>query len=271
MSKGAKRYLSRNNMENKNQNNWRSNLGIATLIFSGILAIAGEVSLRGYFSDWTFISTPVHSAIEIVGAVIGIIMAALILVLWNIKKENQEYLLISAALLSMAILDLFHAFVSPGSLFVWLHSIAMLAGGFFFALVWIPESFFKMKMPALPAIATIGAVIFGIVSIIYPEVAFSMAEEGLMTSAAKNINVAAGILFLIAGVKFMVNYMNQGKSEYVLLANFCLLSAITALFFFMSFLWNADWWFWHIIRLWGFVSVLSIWIITTKDEAVENK
>lgn len=258
-------------MENNNKNNWRSNLGIVTLIFSGILAIAGEVTVRRYFYDWTLVSTPVHSAMEIIGAVIGIIMAVLILTLWNRKKENQEYLLIAAALLSMAILDVFHAFVSPGNLFVWLHSIAMLAGGFFFALVWIPESFFKMKMPALPAVATIGAVILSIVSVAYPEVALSMVEKGLMTGAAKSINIAAGILFLIAGVKFMMNYMNQGKSEDVLLANFCLLSAIAALFFFMSFLWNADWWFWHIIRLWGFVSVLSIWIVTTKEEAVENK
>lgn len=258
-------------MANSNQNNWRSNLGMIILVVSGILAIVGEVLARRYFIDWKYVSEPVHSSVEIVGAAIGIIMAALLLMMWNRQKDNQKYLWISSALLSMAIMDVFHASVSPGNLFVWLHTVAMLVGGVFFVFVWLPENILKMKIAILPAIAIIGSVIFGVISVVYSGVMPLVVEKGLMTDIAKNINIVAGILFLIAGARFMINYMDSGKSEDVLFANFCLLSAIAALFFYMSSLWNADWWFWHIVRLWAFMSTLGVWLATRENEIVEKQ
>lgn len=253
-------------LESNNQNGWRANFGMVTLIVSGILAVLGEVLARRYFVEWKLVSVPVHSMVEIGGAVLGVIVAVLLLKAWRKNKDNQKYIWISSALLAMAIVDIFHASVGPGSLFVWLHSMAMLIGGSLFVFVCLPDSLPKMKIAIVPIVVVIISAIFGVVSVMYPDAMPLMVDKGQMTELAKNINIAAGVLFLIAGVRLMVFYMDSGMIGDILFVNFCMLSAIAALFFFLSSLWNADWWFWHVVRLWGFVVTLSVWLIAGRSD-----
>lgn len=247
--------------ESDNQNNWRSSLSIIVLVLSGVFAIIGEMVVRRSFFDWKLVSVPIHSAIEIIGAGIGIILAGLLLFYWKQKKDVSRYLWMSLALMGMGVLDIVHASVKAGNLFVWLHSTAMLVGGIFFFFVWLPENLIKMRVAVLPIVAILGIGLFALFSVLYPSSLPLMVEKGVFTTAAKVINIAAGVLLLLAGARFLFHYMINEKSEEILFANFCLLSAISSLFFYVSQLWNADWWFWHIVRFWAYIITLGVLLI----------
>ncbi|MCP4040739.1 MAG: hypothetical protein GY731_02130, partial [Gammaproteobacteria bacterium] len=81
---------------------------------------------------------PLHSTIEALGALAAIFMC---MVLLQRKQEGEggKLFLVAMGFLSMGLLDGFHAIGHQGQAVVFLHSIAGLAGGLGFVLVWSPE------------------------------------------------------------------------------------------------------------------------------------
>jgi len=172
----------------------------------------------------------------------------------------------------MGLLDVFHAFSPPGDSFVWLHSMAILVGGFLFAMVWLPNRIAQSRLAStLSTVVAIVAIIFGVSTSAFPDTLPSMINEGIFTTAANVINIVSGLFFLLAAVYFVIRYRSDHSIEDFLFANFCLLNGWVGLLFPLSQLWDADWWFWHLLRLIAYFTVISYMFITFQRSEVELK
>ena len=126
-------------------------IAIGLFLSLGLPIIGSAISLI-YLPDWRAPHEPFHAVIEGIGGIIALILSGILLALTKYNQNKKiEHLWMACALISMGLLDIFHAAVSPGKLFVWLHSTAQFAGGMFFTLVWLPEKigryFYSIKLP----------------------------------------------------------------------------------------------------------------------------
>ena len=158
----------------------------------------------------------------------------------------------------MGTLDMFHSQVSPGPVFVWLHSVATFIGGFFAMLIWLPESiskrFFNRYYLGLILILSVG---FSISSMLWPELIFPMLDkEKQFTFGAKFLNVTGGIEFLIAWMYFAREFHRKHQSQLFYFSNHFALFGIAGLLFEISILWDGNWWFWHMMRAFAYVLLM---------------
>jgi len=173
------------------------------------------------------------------------------------------------ALISMGLLDGFHAFSPPGDSFVWMHGMAVLVGGFLFALVWLPDRIARSRPTgALYIVVAVVTVALSLFSVYY-QILPTMISEGNFTSVAKIINMLGGFFFLSAAVYFVIRYKYNHSHEDFLFLNFCLLNGWAGMLFQFSQIWDADWWFWHVLRLAAYLSVLSYMFITFQRYGAE--
>lgn len=204
---------------------------------------------------------PVHSTMEAIGSIVAV-MLALFLIYRDHDEYSGELALVATGLLCMGILDGIHGMTHPGVDFVFLHSVASLWGGFWFALVWLPasarESYNANKhwLPWVVAVLTIG---FGIGCVLWRELLPAMVVAGEFTTAAMIINILAGIFFMLAVPRFISNYYRTGKAEFFLFLCLSLLFGISELTFQYSALWDGGWWLWHALRLAAFV--IALWFV----------
>ncbi len=83
-------------------------------------------------------NVPLHSTIEALGMLAAILMC-MVLLQRRRKEDEGTRSVLAMSFLSMGMLDGFHAICHPGQSFVFLHSMAGLAGGIGFALSWSPN------------------------------------------------------------------------------------------------------------------------------------
>ncbi len=232
---------------------------VLSLIF--LVIIIAVLSFRGgmhiFIPHWRWESFPVHSALETVGAMTAFLMA--IFLMYRNKDEGGVKLYLPAlGFLGMGMFDAFHAVALPGHGLVLLHSLAGLAGGFFFALVWLPEAV-KKKLYKKEFIGAVIAcvVITGILVLRFRGAFPLMVVDKQFTPAAIYINFASGIFFIAGAVYFLFHYYKTNDLESYL---FCCLATLFGLAGFMfkySTLWEDDWWFWHITRLIAYLLALG--------------
>jgi len=200
---------------------------------------------------------PFHSTIEALGALIALAMTVLML-----QKKREEgggkRFLLAMGFLSMGILDGFHAVTSPGQGFVLLHSVAGIVGGFWFALIWLPKSdSYAFENKWIPWIVTTISILFGIWVFVFPETFPEMVRMGKFTTTAININLLAGVLFLAAALRFVLDFHRSGKPEFYLFVCLFLLFGLSGLTFKYSSIWDCEWWLWHMLRLVAYLLVLG--------------
>ncbi len=231
-----------------------------TLLLAVILPVAGSVFVHAVLPGRNWIQVPLHSAVEALGALAALSLAVFSLLLWKYRKEYAPSIWIACALIGMGILDGFHSAVSPGNSFVWLRSTATLIGGFLFALVWLPERIARSRAAdVLPALVAVTAGIFGTLSIVFSDALPVMISQGVFTSAAKAVNILGGLFFLLAAIHFIVRYRINGSFDDILFANLALLFGFSGLLFQFSSPWEADWWFWHLLRLTAYI--VALWYV----------
>ncbi len=219
-----------------------------TLIFSIGLPVAGITLSNLFFSTSKLVQIPLHSAAEGFGAVTALLLA-LLLMNQRDSEGGDHYFWISCGLIGMGILDGFHASVSPGSEFVWLHSMAILAGGIFFASTWLAQRSASARSIALPAIVAILAIIVGILFVAFPgRFPQASGKEGF-SFFAKAVNILAGALFFLAASFFIKRYRENRQTEDLVFLNLSLLFGFSGVLFPFSYVWMPDWWFWHVLRL----------------------
>ena len=223
---------------------------LPTVIALGILVpIMGTLLLGHFFKAWTWSSLPLHSTLEVAGAVLGLILAALILFSRQTACTSRKTL-VACALSSMAVLDMAHSCVPPGNAFVWLHSLAVLAGGIFFALVWFPEH----EISAGSALTTSGAIVLvamviAVFSAADPKSIPTMVETGHFTITANVLNFLGGGLTLLGALNFALRYARDRDLEDLLFLILALFFGLPGVLFQISDIWEAEWWFWHALRL----------------------
>ncbi|MCE8428435.1 MAG: PAS domain S-box protein [Candidatus Methanoperedens sp.] len=185
------------------------------------------------------------------------------------KRVPGYYIWVSLALISMGLLDGFHAFSPQGDSFVWMHGMAVLVGGFLFAMVWMPDRIARSRPTGALHIVVVVVIITLSIFSVYSHILPTMISEGNFTSVAKTINMLGGFFFLSAAVFFVIRYKSNHSHEDFLFLNFCLLNGWAGLLFQFSQIWDADWWFWHVLRLAAYLTVLSYMFITFQRYGAE--
>ncbi len=218
------------------------------LFFTLILPLTLGLLINN-FGDIKFISLPLHSVLEASGGVIALILAGLFFLVDIDKQSFTVYHWSAIALLFMGIFDIFHASVPLGKTFIWLHSIAVFTGGIFFPLVWINDFKIKKFYWGVLVVSFLIATIIAISSIVFQEYVPAMLINGEFTFTANILNLIGGIGFFIAGIRFILKYKNEAILEDLFLAGHAFLFGVAGILFFISELWDMEWWFWHSLRL----------------------
>jgi diguanylate cyclase (GGDEF)-like protein/PAS domain S-box-containing protein len=198
-----------------------------------------------------FIDLPLHSVLETVGGTTAIIIAIIFYIKFQYKKLLSHFNWSGGALLVMGILDIFHAAMLPGELFVWLHSVAVFFGGIFFTLVWLPtKRVSQQTYQLLPTLFITFAIVFALGSILFSSHLPTMLNpDKSFTQVANLLNVVGGIGFFLAALKFLINYVRTKDNNDLLFAGHTMLFGIAGVLFVSSVVWDIQWWLWHILRL----------------------
>jgi hypothetical protein len=205
-------------------------------------------------SELRFEHLPFHSAVEVTGSVIALLVAYK---LFSLKAHGigpKHAIRIGQALLVMGVLDGFHAISHIGNNFVWLHSLATFIGGLCFALIFIPvKEINTFKQTVFITMFTIGV---GVISLSMPNLAPTMVSDGEFTMAANILNQLGGVFLLLTATFLVVEYHRTTSTDDLLFSLHCLLFGLAALMFQSSVLWDASWWGWHILRLLAYFAAL---------------
>ena len=212
------------------------------------------------FPDLRFQHYPLHATLESVGSIAAFIVAILILSLLRYKLLNPAYIFIASGLFGMGMLDGLHALMHAGKDFVWLHSIATFFGGSLFACVWIAHLFERRWFYFLPAIAIALSCMIGAVGFAFPELIPAMIVDGEFTYWARLSNIAGGIGFLIAAAYFINSKHETNQQGRIIFSTHCLLFGISGIIFEFSIIWDAMWWYWHLLRAGAYMIALYFYL-----------
>ncbi len=242
---------------------------LMVLGFACVLPIVVHFYSAQVLSDFHFVSEPFHSLVEVAGGCAAIILAFLF-ISFGLQGRNNYYIWISFGLLGMGSLDIFHAGIAPGNAFVWLHSLAVFVGGLFFLWVWTPSRFKGIEQLFIYAFVVF-IVIVGTLSIVFPQFVPQMVVDGHFTIGADFLNIIGGIFFILAGIYFIVQYLDNKKGENLLFVNLCMLFGTAGILFEMSALWDFSWWFWHLLRLIAYLVIIGFVFYLVKESNTESK
>ncbi len=207
---------------------------------------------------WRWAHEPFHSVIEVSGSFIAFMIVPLLLSL-GAKHEGTSFNnQIAAALIGMGVIDAGHAMVHVGQLFVWLHSTASFVGGALFALVCLPITFGRRFV----VIVAVLSVAFCLLSLGFPELVPTMVKGGRFSVWAMGLNVAGGVLFLLAAARLFWSYRRTGNEDDLLFVIHCGLFGAAAIMFEQSALWDVAWWGWHALRFGAYA--VALYFVLTK-------
>jgi diguanylate cyclase (GGDEF)-like protein len=227
------------------------------VFYSVILSLlVGGAVFFSVFSD-AWIHYPFHSFIESLGAFVALLIAVLILMLRIYDRLPVRYVWVISALVSMGVLDGFHAITLEIQSFVWLHSMAMLIGGLIFALIWLPDGVARrVCRRGLPLVFFASMLIIGVFVLISPSSVPVMIEGGEFTVLARIMNLTGGILFLTAAGYFLMQQRISISQDNRIFSSHCLLFGLSGILFEYSVPWDGVWWYWHLLRFAAYALVL---------------
>ncbi len=222
------------------------------------LPIIGSVVAAALISEVRLAHLPVHSLLEASGGLMAIAIAGILVVEQARRQDCKHYCPMACALLSMGVLDLFHAAVMPGNTFVWFHSTATFSGGVMFACVWLVGLGPKSRGESvLPALALAASVLFAVGSRLFSTELPAMLFEGEFTPLAGMLNLGGGLGFLVGGGFFIHRFVRDRDAEDWLFAVHTVLLGTAGLLFDRSILWDAAWWWWHGLRGVAYLAALT--------------
>ncbi|MES9845257.1 MAG: EAL domain-containing protein [Candidatus Sedimenticola sp. 6PFRAG5] len=240
---------------------------LSTGILTGVMAFG----LNMAYPDWRFIHYPVHAFIEGVGAFAAITVAVLILNLRTYRHLPTAFTWVAVSLIGMGLLDGMHAMLHASSNFVWLHSIATLFGGTLISFVWISDRLSALKIDSYLVISAVGIPgMIIVISVLLPSTVPVMIVEEHFSPFAILINIVGGAGFLIAAAYFLspsVSKESVGAS--ILISLLCVLFGISSIVFVYSMLWDAAWWFWHIMRAIAYLMVIVFY--STRSRKIQHE
>ena len=232
----------------KNKNTIIVIVSFFTLVFPFTLG----VYLDGAYSAFKHI--PLHSVLEASGAIMAFTVSMFIFIMYKAYLRFGHFHWTGVALIGMGIFDFFHAFMYPGELFVWFHSIAVFVGGLLFSLVWIKEIEVSHKTYyMIPVVITIISIFVSIVSLVFPGMLPRMIVDGHFSDTSIFLNIVGGLGFVVAGVNFLLRYHRYGEADEILFAGHTFLFGVSGLLFATSYIWEPSWWLWHFLRFFAYL------------------
>ena len=235
------------------------------LIFSGMFAGIGAIGLYNFFPHWQLINYPLHAVVEGVGTFAAFIVATLILGLRRYHHLGPAYTIIAAALIGMGFLDGLHALTHAGKQFVWLHSIATFVGGITFMFVWWAKAYESRRwFSYFPLIIFTISFVIGIGTLVFHEAIPEMIVDGQFTLVARLTNIIGGFGFLLASVYFIVAEKTENNESRVIFSSHCFLFGLSGIIFEFSILWDANWWFWHFLRVCAYLVAVIFYLNLTQ-------
>ncbi len=241
-------------------------IALGTLL-SLVIPLLGTVLVGLLFPDFRLTHLPLHSLIEGVGGLIALAIAGILLAEMGHKTETGHYGWMACGLLSMGLLDLFHAASVPGNDFVWLRGTASLSGGLFFGLVWTARYRpVPIRWPAIPIAVAVLSLLVGTASVMASGYLPAMrTSEGSFSKIAVALNMTSGFGFLAAAVFFVRRFLARGHTEDWIFGMQTALFGTAGLLFPYSVMWNAGWWWWHVLRLAAYAAALLYGLRTFRD------
>ncbi len=250
----------------------RTGLWYSNLLFASILLICGiipflSISLASSFPQtWQLKHEALHAVIETLGCMLALGISGFLLMRQG-EKGNEYKLWLACSMLSMAILDAFHTSVTPSPEFICLHSAAQFIGGFFIALIWLPDRLAQTRnAKQLPKAFVAVAGLFGVISLVFPEILPTMINNGRFTFVPQMLNLTGGVLFFAGLVYFACRFSHDRDNTHLLFTAYCLMFAVSGVTFGRSGLWGAGWWLSHLIRLGAYVIAFSYVSINSTAE-----
>lgn len=236
-------------------------IAISMLFHISILIIG-----RTYLADWRAIEPEFHTAIEISGSIIALLVAMFLLHYQRFKRGSHYNNCIASALIAMGIIDGFHAVAEVGDTFVWLHSLATFIGGFLFISIYAPSYWNPFSTRRCWQSVIFISILICFLSVLYPEKIPAMTDINGFTQTAVTLNLIGGLFFLIASFKLVKTYKKHKSSDDLLFSMHCFLFGAAAIMFQQSYLWDAAWWGWHFLRFVAYATAL--WFIIRTEEKV---
>lgn len=229
---------------------------IIIIVLGSIIPISGSMFLSYYLSDTHWVGIPAHTVLETLGSFTGLLLSMFILSSQRANKIPGYYIWISCGLIALGILDGFDAFTAVGQRSLYIHDVSIMVAGFLFSMVWLSDridiSKSNNKLPTIVAVISIFLGIFAVYS----------ADE-IDTWTGEDISsFIGGVLFLLAAIYLIKRYSAEHCIEDFIFATFCLMYGWVGIFFTISDSWNADWWFWHILRLTSYFIIMAYMFIT---------
>jgi PAS domain S-box-containing protein len=162
----------------------------------------------------------------------------------------------------MGVLEGIHGVAMLGNTMVLLHTLACLVGSSCFALIWLPGSAYRsdaLKPGHIAWLVAAGSALLGTVVLLFGEEGMPpMLRNGEFTHLAVAINILAGLLFIAAGGRFLLDFHRSGKLESGLFASMALLFGLPGLMFKYSEPWDEVWWAWHLLRTAAYLLALGL-------------
>ncbi|MCB9758175.1 MAG: PAS domain-containing protein [Candidatus Omnitrophica bacterium] len=202
-------------------------------------------------------SVPFHSALETIGAMSAILMAGTILQMAAYERIGRNYQFLGFGFLSMGVLDLCHASVPPGNVFVFFHTISVFLGAFCIVLTALPmlsKNAQGNRLFAAFLLIILGGIIF--LGFVLPQSLPAMLAQGAFSSTAKMLNLAAGFLFLAAAAYFAIDFFKTKQQDRLFFVGLVFLFGLAEFIFENSYIWHSQWWAWHILRALAFVMAM---------------
>ena len=173
------------------------------------LPILGSTVSAWVFPEWKWADSSFHMLVEILGGGLALVLGVLLIRHLNTHKR-QLYFWVGCGLIGMGILDVFHALVEVGEIFVWFHSTATFIGGMLFMVGWWQIQALPTDLSRrIPLAIGLGSVLFGGLSLVSPELIPVMVVEGQFTLLAKGLNILGGLGFFCGGHPFYSRSSNK--------------------------------------------------------------
>lgn len=237
---------------------------------SAVVHVSSLILGQTLLADWRWQQYPVHSSIEMIGALIALEVARQLISLEGRKDGGSYNIQIAAALIAMGMLDGAHALVYAGNCFVWLHSIATFLGGGLFVLVWLPRRWALWHRHAWP-LAVLGATLLvAISSLAAPASLPALVDGDHFTTLATILNVGGGFLLLAAAARLLQTWFTTRNQDDLLFCLHCSLFGAAAIMFEQSTLWDVPWWGWHVLRLMAYL-VAYLFVLRSNAQAIARQ
>jgi PAS domain S-box-containing protein len=248
--------------------------GVLLVLLSGlVLPVAGSFLAAEVLPRFRWENIPIHAGVEAVGGVMSLMLGLILLSLRKGEPDNQYYVWMASALLVMGILDITHAACPPGQMFVWFRATSTFLSGMLFLGVWLPAAAADSPRHRLvPQFAVAGAIALIVVSLGFPYLVPDMVSNGAFTLTARATNILGGLAYLAATVWLVRRYRLVGARKDCFFACLCGLFGSAGVLFELSSLWDAPWWWWHVLRLAAFTLVIGYSIVEYRriDEALRQ-